>query len=58
METHCEHHDHPRIPSKYHSELRRLYPEFYDHLKRHDDYWEPMWDYIRNRGKGAKYAHC
>lgn len=58
MNSHCEHHDHPRIPAKCHRELRRLYPEYYNHLKHYNFYPEVLLHFWSVRGKGYRYAAC
>jgi hypothetical protein len=50
--------DHPRIPAKKLQEVRRLYPEFYDHLIYYDDYFVPLKDYLRRKGAGFRYGGC
>jgi len=59
MNYHCEHHDHPAVPACYLPRLRKMYPEFYEHLHFYDNcYFTPLYRYVRDRGVGWKYAHC
>jgi sphingolipid delta-4 desaturase len=43
---HNEHHDFPRVPWSKLPEVRKLAPEFYDHLPSHDSYIKVIWRYI------------
>jgi sphingolipid delta-4 desaturase len=43
---HNEHHDFPRIPWSRLPLVRKIAPEFYDHLPQHDSYVKVIWRYI------------
>lgn len=43
---HVEHHDFPYIPHTRLAEVKRLAPEFYDHLPYHTSWVKVLWDFI------------
>jgi sphingolipid delta-4 desaturase len=43
---HNEHHDFPRIPGSRLPELKKMAPDFYDHLPYHTSWTKVIWDYI------------
>jgi len=43
---HYEHHDFPKIPWSNLSKVRKIAPEFYDHLPFHTSYLKVFYDYI------------
>jgi fatty acid desaturase len=57
MNFHCEHHDHPKIGVHDLPRLKKLYPEFYNHI--HWNYhFTHLWKWLRNREDGYRYAAC
>jgi len=49
---HNEHHDFPRVPWTKLPEVKRLAPEFYDHLPHHTSYIWVIYQYITNPNVG------
>jgi len=49
---HNEHHDFPNIPWSKLPEVRKIAPEFYNHLPHHTSYLRVLWDYIMNPAMG------
>ena len=43
---HCEHHDFQQIPGKYLPELKRMAPEFYDDLEKHDSWTKLLYNFV------------
>ena len=43
---HNEHHDFPYVPYSRLPEVKRLAPEFYDHLPHHTSWIKVMWDFL------------
>ena len=43
---HVEHHDFPYVPYRNLPEVKRLAPEFYDHLPYHTSWVKVLWDFI------------
>lgn len=43
---HNEHHDFPRIPGSRLPSVKKIAPEFYDHLPQHTSWVKVIWDYI------------
>eukprot|EP01083_Nonionella_stella_P192467 711415_1 len=49
---HNEHHDFPKIPWSRLPEVRKIAPEWYDHLPHHDSYIKVIWRYITDPEMG------
>jgi sphingolipid delta-4 desaturase len=49
---HNEHHDFPKIPWSRLPEVRKIAPEWYDHLPHHDSYIKVIWKYITDDSMG------
>ncbi|HEY3493535.1 MAG TPA: fatty acid desaturase [Polyangiaceae bacterium] len=49
---HNEHHDFPYVPGSRLAELRRVAPEFYEHLEHHDSRIKTLWRFFTRPGLG------
>ncbi|XP_007518395.1 sphingolipid delta(4)-desaturase/C4-monooxygenase DES2 [Erinaceus europaeus] len=43
---HVEHHDFPSIPGCYLPQVRKIAPEYYDHLPQHHSWMKVLWDFV------------
>lgn len=49
---HVEHHDFPNIPWNRLPQIRKIAPEYYEHLKSYDSWTMVMWQFITDRSVG------